>query len=722
MKGIYQYLLNLLSGVLVVLLISCSGGGGGGSTSSGGGTDVTGLEVADQMALVSASISSLLKFQVPTLGNYVTDLAEVYVYDESMSVLDMINEILCKFEQTRYADLVNQGTFVALIDGNLCGHREDQSSEQSDQSSSLSQDFETWTCNSSREDNSSDEIVQCWIPAAGSSEDPFDEIRAEAVITAGKSDEHPFGIFSMNFVGYYGEVQTMTGNLSSTANADGNVEFAMVLNAGDVFSEETHAIIAPDGSSGQAYAHFIESFFDDEETINVAFNESHYLTDYGDGDAECLDRLNFDQNVWEYNLYDATGARVTRNSGVGIKYDDNQYGWAGYYGIWLDDQESTDINGLEVTSDDGEIPYTVFQGAGRLIKRTKGTLVLGDFVDDIFNMWNDEDGTNLQVKWNGTDLVKIGTETCNENGCEFEEIAEEAVTLEPNQWLGLWKQGLGNVDIVVPDNGALSNEMDVPYYAEEFVAPSDPVFADGTTLILGCYQQCPKATLSQEEVDNGDIYLDDVTEEGAEPYTYIIDSNYTLTFNDEPVVFNDGVDLSMSSNSWGMMSGAMVTSDVVLENPWEVWSQDITYGWETGPNSWNKYSGILDSNGDAVVFEAPLNCLYSDEEAGTFVLDYSGEGQLWGIPFEVETDEESGFEYWRAVFVIPDGSEVVCDGDTYYTKAMVIEQSMQEVDASECSDLTIESVGAPEDTFLDPGLDAAPEVTDAPAVIGGVLQ
>lgn len=712
--------------MLSLLFLGVAGCGGGGSSGGGGGGggDVTGLEIAEQMSLVTASESSspsalsrLVKFAAPTAGDFITDEPEIYVFDESMQVLDLINEILCSVDQTRYAEMVNQGDYIAMIDTSLCGRREDRASDASNESSAESQDFEEWIVNSSREDDASPQIVQFWVPGDGM-EEGFEEIRCQITITEGKSAENPFGIFSADFAGYLSGTRTMIGNLSSVQNEDGLIEFEMFIDGGSFFEEATHAILSADGTSGQAYAFRAGSFGMDsfEETVNVAFNETHYLSDFGDR-TQCLDRLNFRNNVWEYNLYAADGSRVSHNSGIPIRVGE-EHGWAGYYGIWLPDEIPL-TSGMTVTGEDGGADYTVFVGAGRLMKRTREELTLGDFVGVPVTMWIPETGESQIVEWDGTNLVKTGLSVCNEEGCTVTDTADEVIVPEPFQWFGAWWEGAGNLDFIADENGNLSNATPVPLFVESFVTPDDPLLSEGP-VTLKCYYECPRTNLTQADVDAGNLNYPNIEDPEAEPYLYTFDpETYALSLDGQTVSL-EGLDLTNSPNFWGVHTGAMVPVSVSVD-PWEVWSQETSYTYETGPNPWNRYSGLLDSTGAALTFEAPLSCFYDGDE-GVYQLQYGGEGQLWGIPFEKIESEESEFEHWIAAFTIPDGTELDCGGASYYTKAMSIEQNMQTADQSECADLTIESVGPPTNEFTDPEMDAAPAVTDPPAVIGGVLQ
>ena len=749
-----------------VFLTSCSGGSS--SSDSSDDTDVSGLEIGEQMALVTAqddsgsgSISGLMRAAilaaVPTSGAYITDVPELYVYDESMEVLDEINSIMCMIGQTRYPDMVNLGDYIAMIDTGPCDRREDHSSDSSNQSSSETESFEKWTVNSSRASNSSPHVVNAWIELTD--DDFADEIHAQMVVTEAASATNPFGLFTINFSEFMEGELAGTGNLTVSETDLGFIDIQMNIGDG---SEQVHAVLTPGEDSGVAFGSRLDFGGPDGEegaegaegagegslqTIGIAFDSAHYLTSFETLEGTrnvCMDRVNFNKNVWRYNLYDETGAVVDRNSGFGIKIGESDTGdnfaWAGYWGIWVPDH-LTLTNGDQVTDDEGENTYTFTQANGRVIKRTKGEMTLADLEGDTYQ-WSDwEDGTAYTVEWNGTNFVKTGTQSCGENGCEITALdPEEVMEFETYEWFGIWKQGFGSVNCVTDENGAFSADQTCTYFTEEFVTPSDDMFANGD-VTLYCYFDCPKPNLTADDFNNGTTYSDNKTQEWVlneetdqwepeelpEPYVYILDSNFNLTYGGESVSISDAEAANVDPfglNGWGTHSGAMLTSTEGMTAIWEAWDQAVSYNYETGPNEWNKYSGLIDSNGDAVAFDPPLQCLYESEENGTYLLDYSGEGELHGIPFEKIEKEDSDFEHWRAKFAIEDGTELTCGDATYYVRQMTIEQSMQEEeDSSECNTLSIDNLpSAPTNEFTDPEMGDAPTVTNAPAVIGGVLQ
>lgn len=722
----------------ILLTVNCGGGGGSSSSddSGGGDTDVTGLEVAEQVSLVTAddsanaSLSSFLRFgavdNLPVDSDFFADaaLVSLYVANDAFEMLDIINEVMCELDQTQYDFLVNQGTYGALVDVGRCeGRGGDHSSDQGNESTgSNSQDFELWVINSSRVNNSSPHIVQFWIHGDDSGEDPFNEIRAEMTITEGKSDVHPMGLFSMNFVGLFDGFPSMTGNMSSVENADGNNEFEMKIDGGAWFQEETHAIISLDGATGQAYGYHNDAFYsgadgNSENTIHIAFDSENFRSKI-DADDTCWARNEFDTRVWEYNLYHGTtGERASRNSGMSIKSEDGEWGWVGPYGVWLGEEGPE--NGQIVTkADDDSVQYTVFVAPGILVKNTKESHILGDFIDAELIMWDNDLQVSVLAKWTGSQLIKTAIQECTENsGCEFIPIAEAVVSTEANQWLSFWwENGGGGLEMIVPQDNILQNDVTVTSYLREQVLPGSDDLA-GDVLTFKCYFDCLRGGLTQANIDNEDFFHPNIEEENGVPYIYTFDKiNYALIQNGQAVTLPEGADFSATSHYWGFVTGAMMLSSVAnLQYPWEVWQQDVSYYWETGTNPWNKMSGIVDVDGVYQIFDPELPCDGEDEDGNAVRVWYAGERNLH-LPWE---EDENG--NWYPAFGFMDGTELSCEGETYVTRAMSMQQNLRERSSNACASLSFGNIGAPSVVPQDPGLDEAPAI-GAPAVVGGVLQ
>jgi hypothetical protein len=177
---------------------------------------------------------------------------------------------------------------------------------------------------------------------------------------------------------------------------------------------------------------------------------------------------------------------------------------------------------------------------------------------------------------------------------------------------------------------------------------------------------------------------------------------------------------------------------------YKAWSAlDVFYTWETGPDSWNQFSVLKDGTGAFLTFEPPLQVKYVHHKPGspldgaTFMLDYTGFGNLQGIPgkcvnmdtgLEAQCTSGSTIRYVPA-FVIPptqaDGTltKVTVDTTEYLVKPLELEQRMKQ-DVGGCSALSVTPYDLPDlaTEWTDPAIGTEPVITAAPAVIGGVVQ
>ncbi|MBF0236424.1 MAG: hypothetical protein HQM12_01865 [SAR324 cluster bacterium] len=162
----------------------------------------------------------------------------------------------------------------------------------------------------------------------------------------------------------------------------------------------------------------------------------------------------------------------------------------------------------------------------------------------------------------------------------------------------------------------------------------------------------------------------------------------------------------------------------------------VYYVYETGPNSWNRYSSLKDAAGTFLTFDPPMQVKYTHTGNGytnaTFYLEYQGFGNLHGIPgkcVDFETGESTDCKpdaqiRWVPEFSLADGVVVTDTKSTeYLIKGLDKEQRMQKVEDAQCASLTIEALTLPDPTeWEDPKIGDEPDLTDAPAVIDGVLQ
>lgn len=461
-----QKLLPLLVATGLTMLAGC-GGGGGSSDGGGSGGSVSGLDMPSTLSVVTAKEGSsgasvmglkagyraaLMALNDPDT-DYTKDPTRTFVWDRSIESLSTVNMILCVMEQTRASDMVNKGAYIALVNNDKCetGKNQSSSGESGQSSSGQSKEFQKWTINSTRTDNSSPMIVKIWIPkenSGGSAPqntgggNPMDEqqILVETVVTEAVSDSNPFGSFTLNFKGVVDgalvgapagtEAEMMKGALFTVSNGAGKPEFKFIEIAGDAMGGNTavgfehvsssHVLLDDaNGNTGQAMTHTSESFsYDDDmnpdtpdavqsfsDTFAVAFDATHFKRYYDSDDntkdeTVCTSRTQFNSNVWRYNLYHAAdgtfngntvtaGQRVELNSGFPFTYD-GKFGHVGYWGVWYEGGDLADGTTIQKVdfSTGTSTDYQVHVAPGRLIHRMASQEMLSQYQNDYeFSFW-----------------------------------------------------------------------------------------------------------------------------------------------------------------------------------------------------------------------------------------------------------------------------------------------------------------------------------------------
>ena len=768
-------------------------------------TKAAGLQIAEKVSVVDTTSSpggqamKLGDFSMATTfpddSDFNKDQTHIWVNERSAETFESINEILCMIGQTKYDVMVNKGNYKAQIDKKLCSSDSDDPSSageasQNQSSGSTMPDYEMWTVNSSRLDDSSPQTVKVWIHESGDDmgKEPPKVIFAKAVITEGTSDTNPYGLFTMNFKmspevdGVILPVTMGKGLLKSVENpTSGKVllkfafssDFSIPGEGSATFTEKATLDRTADGSSGGGTVYNYESmpFMPEpkEETFDFAFNSTNFIRVDGDGNPMCMDRAAYDETAWRYGIYDSDGMRVERDSGFPIKTTQdgkNYFGWIGYYGIWfprdvtLDSGDQVYKMDFGPGSGEGE-PYNVLIAGGKLKKHVRKEMTLGEVKNIPMDYWDMNEQMSYHVKWDGSNFIKYEYMD-NSSGDYFWKKLTPEVTYDISSlnfdMLNFWSQSLGgNVQIKLactviegepftpPTFSCSADDTSVVvFYAESIIFPSDTVPST-----LACFSNCPDLTKiasgEQWPYDSSYEQPQQVVPTEAAYLTYDFDtSQMLLTYEGTPV-------LATSDNyQWGVMSGPLFepTADNLnlLACDWDPtqtcgWLSHNNlpefYTWETGPNEWNRFTALVNPDDESILkFDPPLQVSYlhtwDDLSTSTFNLEYSGFGNLQGIPGkcigwdsgeEVECGEGTR---WIPQFSISEGSEVtdVSDGTTlYYVKALEKEQRMRQLEESICAELPTTTYTLPSvSEWVNPDIGTEPVVEGAPAVIGGVVQ
>lgn len=744
---------------------------------------------------------------IPANADYFKDKTNIYVNEKAGEAFKTVNMILCMIAQTKYSDeqLLNQGYYKAMVDSGVCEGNDSAdnsgSSAQAGTSAGAATVYDTWVAKSERSSDTSKQTLSAYVHMAQSGKDdgPM-TVQAKVEVTEAASEENPLGIFSINYQGVMDSnpsIPVMKG-LLKTEKSQNNVLIRFAEQEGPEASPMRVAKAAytknDTTNTGQGSAYQQENYGQQNKAVNInfAYNANFFKrVDPADGQGPCLNRNQFETSAWRYGIYDAsTGQRASINGGFPINTQADGMGANGYlsyYGLNLPPNAPALADGDKIYKTVWEngsrstTPYTLAIKGGKLKKHTRSSITL----EDIKNIplegslpapGSMNAGNNMiRVSWDGTALAIRASATMSQNGPPaWNDLVpptpiDNTYTL-PFSNLGLYSQALGgqvniqlaNCQPLQQNNPGSGFKCDTPssntaviFYKENTVSPGDIVPAS-----LSCYENCPKA---------GNNGMDGSSQQAMTyPQSFDPGANNHHDYSFTDMLLRDGnngvvLTTAPASQSWGFNSGplfelsqANIAQLACDWNPnqtcgWKAWNAlDVFYTWETGPNTWNKYTSVKDANNNFVAFEPPWQVAYTYPVDGTngtnraetdnkykgskFFLQYSGFGDLQGIPgkcvnpadpSQAVTDcSQPGFR-WVPEFTIPADSIVKVGNVDYLAKPLDMEQRMSKAPGS-CTDLNPVDMSkqwpSVQKDWVNPNLPAEPVLNEPPKVIGGVIQ
>jgi hypothetical protein len=730
--------------VAFATLAAC--GGGGGSTAP-----VPGLTIPAQISIVdantggSAALRPMRAGLGGTLTDYQRDQTRFWVHDESMGPLQIINEILCALDQTNYdhPDVINKGPYVVLVDCFSKG------SEQG--GDRKNQQYEEWTVDSSRASEQAPHIVKLWIP---NEEDMgagpvVGTIYVRVVIRSAPTENLPYGDFTLYFKGLSNDLPptstntTFEGYLTTIARDDGQAEFAFYNGHGDpeagdpgpgqyAMRERARVVGDPATRSGRAYTErrAISSKWQEDAEYQVQFNANYLARKDKDGVIEVLDRNDFDTHVWRYGLYDATTeARVARTGGFPVQTQAGDHGWASYHGVWFPERVTLTHGQTLIRRshrDNTTTNYTAMVVPGRLEKRTRATITLGDIAGEEMEHWDHTNQEIVLARFDGTDWLKVATRP--NHGSPWSRL-EPPVNWNGNftqgQWVHMWSPHRGSVELAWETTPLTST----PAYRWTWSAINhdSPELAGGN-LSLWAYWNMLRANITQNQANwqSGETPYFPPASNVGEGRNYVFNAtSLLLTLGGDPCTLASGVTVTQGPSLNGFNCGPLVAT--ALGDLSEMNQQSVTYEWRTGTQAWNQLRALKNAQNQVVRFDPPLRMDYTHDEPGnpfhnrTFNLEWDGEN-LHGIPYQ-ENPEQGR---WYPMFNIPSGSVVTVGSTSYKIKQLEGEQVMVAVDdpmsvmTSEGFDLS-GTIPAPSPSlWQDPAIGARPTVTAPPRFVGGL--
>jgi hypothetical protein len=638
------------------------------------------------LALTVAGITVAQAAPTPTSA-YIIDPQTSYVQDATSDSIGQVNMISCIMHSMRPDALVNEGPYVALIDKNKCDSSKSGSGGSStDASASQAPEYMTAVVDSTRASNSDPMLVKAWI--SFSEEGKALTVFAHISATEAPSAANPFGAFRMDYCGILDGTQTcrMNGVMQGGSGAlsyyeadnNGNGMDVTALQLTSVGTTSGSGSINVQGSDGNGGTNTF--------AYNFAYNPNYFLRADSQSGSQCFSRDATDPDtglsVWQYGLYDSnTGDRIDRNSGFPIQFtsDGKTYqGYTGYYGLSLQAGAPAPADGSTIRKVDyangsaATANYAVVTNGGRLTRYTRQTRTLQSidkihfnvFVNDASTLGLPDNNAQYEMFWDDTAgrFMAVGEMHCDQNGCQLNTFSQ-AQALDPALWVTMggiqgYSQSLGG-DLFVSLAG-LTGSVDstntlVVYHVQDLVYPDDATLP----ATLYCASNCPTAVSLQSFLLQG---------QGDSPYVAGTNNNFSpvsagglttygianavLTDSAGQPVVDTNPDDFQSAQQYqnGVMSGrlfANLSAAVCPDNAtpadycdYQVNSASVYYVWQTGPGNFNQFAAIKDSSGAFVHFDAPLNVnfqvpagsRYGDYAGTSIVLQYSGFGNLFGIP------------------------------------------------------------------------------------------
>lgn len=741
------------------------------------------------MLALAAALPAIAWAAPPSTSAYATDKQSSYVQDSTSEGVDQVNMITCIISSMKADALVNQPTYVALVDKNKCDNKARASTSNSTGDSGGNTSYMTALVNSSRASNSDPMRVKAWLD--NKEENQSTTIYANVSVTEAPTDTNPYGAFRLDYCGIpdgssacmmQGYLQGAADGINyfETGQGGGGSRTAALRLTTNGTASGAGMLQISEGTQGMAFT--------------FAYNADYFLrhTD-GIGD-QCFARdatvAGTGMSVWRYGLYTAdTGDRVERHSNFPIEYtaaDGKTYhGNMGYYGLWVEDNQSVPngatvqrveyVQGQEPT----RTPYTVVEAPGRLMKYTKQTRTLASLDKIHFQTWV-SDATNFftgaqsnqqyEMYWDdaAATFKVVGMVVCQNGPCETQNLASEQ-SVSPSFFTPMggmhgWSQSLGGELFIplTPGTQVVSTGINAVYRKQDLVYPAD------MPAQLYCLNNCPTAatiagyftqnTLSSPYVASTFNNWMPVDAAGVVSYTADKSAGMLVDGAQQPVSFNDASAAQQHPQYGnGVMTGRLFDTLAAAAcdgNPsqycsWKVEQMDVYYQWQTGPNQWNQFAALKDSNNQLVTFDPPLQvnytvpsgAMYGEYANKSIVLQYGGFGDLWGIPGHCvshETNEPESCQTTNAryvpAFAIPFDDvlgRVDNAGTPLLVKWLDREIRFAKVDPANCASITLPSgltlptaasLANPADPASSIYIGTKPVVTDAPRVIGGVVE
>lgn len=346
----------------------------------------------------------------PTTSPYNTDKVNSYVQDQVSKDMEELNLFLCLVSAMAPDQMVNLGSYNAMVDINACKPNTQGSQQgggsggggQNNQNSSVN--YISVLVEATRESNTKPMLTKIWVDNLSETDNGVTRtfnVRMYASATQAPSATSPYGTFRLDFCKEYPDdangITTCTdhiGYISASksglsfftkdnkfdlTNGEYYDEFALQLSSSSTTSKGSGIVIKTNTNSSTGLP--------TTSAVVFANNADYFYRNAGDN-PQCFDRAESkaQESVWRYGLYNtSTGARISRESGFPIEYStggQTYYGFISYWGF----QMPVDVpdNSPVVKPDFSTYPptpinYTLQRTGGKLTKYTTNFKKLSDY-------------------------------------------------------------------------------------------------------------------------------------------------------------------------------------------------------------------------------------------------------------------------------------------------------------------------------------------------------
>ena len=637
---------------------------------------------------VAAALASTAHAAPGSNSAYRTDAQSSHVEDATSSGIGEVNMIACIMHALSADALVNDGSYLALVDKNKCDSAKRSSTSNAGSTSEGAQaaaSYITATVNSTRASNTDPMITKAWLEL--DEEGHHQTIYVHIAATEAPSASNVYGLFRLDYCGKADGIDgcPSRGYLEGTASglnfyqldSQGNGDETTAMRLATASATGGTGRLVHNGQGGNSaflFAYDAGLFRRADDVVDQCFSRDASDPDTG-------------MSVWRYGLYNAdTGARITRNSGFPIDVTaggTTYHGYLGYYGLSLPPEAQVSLeNGSTVEKVDyadgknaTRTSYKVVKSDGKLTKYTRHTRTLHSMDQIKFTTFVGFDSAGFfsgaqpnsqyELYWDearGT-FVATSKMACDQNGCQNQEL-QSPQDVSASYWASRggmqgYSQSLGGevfINLQGVGGSVDSNAVQVMFRSQDLVYPAD------LPSQLYCVQNCPSgASLA--------AYFGAGNGQGpTSPYVTGTNNNFqptqanavvAYTTDAATVTLRDGANAAVTfANSQalaqhpaymnGVRTGRLFTqlSDAECSVgsgtycDFKVNDAQVYYQWETGANNWNQFAAVKDSNGTILTFDAPLQLAYTvptgaqyGQYAGkSIVLQYGGFGELWGLP------------------------------------------------------------------------------------------